>query len=255
MEKQVSFTVRGLKLYGMLHLPESRGPFPALSFFHGFTGQRVEPHRLFVKASRRLAKEGVATLRFDFRGSGESDGDFKDATVSGELEDAQASIDFLSAQDGVDENRLGVLGLSMGGFVASRLAAQDRRVKSLVLWAAGATAPRMFPRYVHLAGQNRHRWLEQGEWDFGGNVLGSRFLRDLERMKSHLPVLTRFKGKALVLHGDRDASVPVSEAEIYRKTLKKAKVQILKGADHTFNRSDWEKTVIDTTVHWVKKNL
>ena len=84
MEKQISFTVQGQKIYGMLHLPEGRGPFPALSMFHGFTGQRDEPHRMFVKAARLISKAGIAVLRFDFRCSGESEGDFRKMTISGE---------------------------------------------------------------------------------------------------------------------------------------------------------------------------
>src|ERR1035441_774266 len=115
MEKQISFSVRGQKLYGMLHLPKGKGPAPALSMFHGFTGNRFEPHQLFVKTARRLAKDGIAVLRFDFRGSGESEGDFKDITVPGEIEDGRESLNFLSAQPEVDPNRLGILGLSMGG--------------------------------------------------------------------------------------------------------------------------------------------
>jgi dipeptidyl aminopeptidase/acylaminoacyl peptidase len=255
MEKQLSFTVRGQRLYGMLHLPQGRGPFPALSFFHGFTGQRMEPHQLFVKTARRLASEGIASLRFDFRGSGESEGEFRDMTVSGEIKDAAASLDFLCGRSEVDKDRLGVLGLSMGGFVASRLASQDRRVKTLVLWAAAARASERFARYVHLTGRNPEKWIRQGEWDFGGNVLRSRFLKELGKMKSHLPRLSHFPGPVLVLHGEADAAVPVSEADAYRKTLRRAEVQVLKGADHTFNRADWETKVIETTVRWLKTHI
>ena len=133
MEKQIHFTVEGQRLYGMLHLPEGKGPFPALSMYHGFTGQRIEPHRLFVKTARKLAIEGFVVLRFDFRGSGESQGDFRDMTISDEIRDALASLDFLTSQPEVNPNRLGVLGLSMGGFVASHVASQSSRVKALVL--------------------------------------------------------------------------------------------------------------------------
>ena len=256
MEKQISFTCVGQKLYGMLHLPEGKGPFPALSFFHGFTGQRFEPHQLFVKTARALAKKGIAALRFDFRGSGESEGDFLDMTMSGEVADALESLKFLRNQAEVDSNRLGVLGLSMGGFAASCVAAQDPGVKALILWAAGAQAAKMFPRYVHLTDQNKKKWMEAGSWDFGGNLLGKDFLEDLSAMEEPLEKLDSFNGKALVIHGDGDAAVPVSEAEVYRKKLgTKAEVHILPGADHTFNRRDWEEKVIQLTVDWAKKNL
>jgi uncharacterized protein len=256
MEEQIHFTVQGQRLYGMLHLPQGRGPFPSLSFFHGFTGQRIEPHRLFVKTARKLADEGFVVLRFDFRGSGESQGDFRDMTISGEIKDSLASLDFLKSQPHVDPRRIGILGLSMGGFVASHVASQSRLVKTLVLWAAGARPPRFFHNDAHLADKNHKRWLKKGEWDFGGMVLGTAFLKDLKKAENLLPKLARFKGKALVIHGELDATVPVSEAEAYRKTLgQRAAVYILKGADHTFNRKEWEEEVIDTTAKWLKKKL
>jgi uncharacterized protein len=256
IEEQIQFTVEGQRLYGMLHLPDGRGPFPALCFFHGFTGQRIEPHRLFVKTARKLAAEGFVVLRFDFRGSGESEGDFRDMTISGEIKDALASLDFLASQPQVDSSRMGVLGLSLGGFVASHVASQNRLVKTLVLWAAGARPPRFFPNYVHLAEKNREQWRKKGEWDFGGMVLGAGFLKDLKKVENLLPKLARFKGKALVIHGELDATVPVSEAEAYRKALgRRAVLHILKGADHTFNRKSWEEEVIDRTAKWLKQKL
>jgi dipeptidyl aminopeptidase/acylaminoacyl peptidase len=258
IEKQVLFTVRRQKLYGMLHLPKGRQPFPAISMFHGFTGQRIESHQLFVKTARKLALAGLAVLRFDFRGSGESEGNFFNMTISGEIEDALASLDFLSQQPEVNKNRLGVLGLSMGGFVASYAAARNSRVKALALWAAGARASTMFPTYIHLSKKHEEAWLKTGKVDLAGNLLGINFLKNLKNLGDAFPLLKNFKGKALVVHGGRDSIVPVSESVLYKnkKVLgRQATLRIIKGADHTFNRKDWEKTVIDTTISWFKKNL
>jgi dipeptidyl aminopeptidase/acylaminoacyl peptidase len=256
MEKQIAFTVEGQKLYGMLHIPEGVPRFPAIAMLHGFSGQRIEPHRLFVKTARRLSQEGIAVLRFDFRGSGESEGDFYDMTLSGEIKDALAALDFLRAQPEVDIQRLGVIGLSMGGYVATCVTTLNPKIKALVLWAASAKGLKMFPHYVHLSAKNRKDWLQKGERDFGGMVLGSGFLKDGKNLPNPLPGLSRFSGKALVIHGEADASVPVTEAQVYRDLLKKkAVVHILKGADHTFNRNEWEKTVIDITAVWLRDNL
>lgn len=256
MEKQISLTVDRLRLYGMLHLPEVEPPFPALALFHGFGGTRVEPHRLFVKTSRLLAREGVASLRLDFRGSGESEGDFQSMTLSGEIKDAKAALDFLRSQPGVNLERMGILGLSMGGYVAASVAAQDPSLKALVLWAASARGARYFPHYVHLSGKNRKEWETAGERDFGGNVLSSAFLQDGLALPDPLPTLRSFPGKALVLHGEADASVPAEEAQIFKKTLgDKAEVHMIKGSDHTFNKASWEKEVLETTLSWVKRHL
>jgi len=224
--------------------------------FHGFTGQRDEPHRLFVKAARLFSKAGVAVLRFDFRCSGESEGDFLNMTISGEIKDARASLDFLCRQPQVDKNRLAILGFSMGGFVASFLGSDDPRVKSLVLWSAGARASTMFPNYIRMDKKRLEKWIRDGMVDLAGNVLGSKFLADLKKLGDSFPLLRNFKGKALIIHGDKDRSVPVAEAFVYKKVLgPRATSRILKGADHTYNRKDWEKIVLETTAKWLKKNL
>lgn len=54
-------------------------------------GQKLEPHRLFVRMAEALAQAGYVSLRFDFRGSGNSDGDLADMTLAGELDDALAA--------------------------------------------------------------------------------------------------------------------------------------------------------------------
>jgi alpha/beta superfamily hydrolase len=92
MQKAVEIQSRNLTLRGMLHIPEGvSGKVPIVCIFHGFTGNKMEPHFIFVKLSRMLEARGIASIRFDFGGSGESDGDFIDMTISHELEEA---IDF-----------------------------------------------------------------------------------------------------------------------------------------------------------------
>jgi fermentation-respiration switch protein FrsA (DUF1100 family) len=118
-EQFVQFEVQGQRIYGMLHLPDvaaknSGTKVPAVAMCHGFTGNRIEAHRLFVKAARYFAANGFAVLRFDFRGSGESEGDFEQVTVSDEIADALAALAFVRRQSVVDENRIGLIGLRRG---------------------------------------------------------------------------------------------------------------------------------------------
>ena len=135
-ERPVVFYNQGQQLNGILHSPTGfDAPCPAIAFFHGFTGTKVEPHRIFVKTARELASIGFYVLRFDFRGSGDSAGDFSEMTIGGEISDAIKSIDVLTAMQGVDPEHIGILGLSMGGCVAACVSGQDARVKSTVMWA------------------------------------------------------------------------------------------------------------------------
>src|SRR5207244_3810038 len=87
METPVTFECKGQQLVGMLHVPDGRGRFPAALLLHGFTASKTENHRMFVKLSRQLASQGIASLRFDFRGSGDSAGDSEDMTIRSEMAD------------------------------------------------------------------------------------------------------------------------------------------------------------------------
>lgn len=237
-------------MVGMLHLPEGTGPFPAVAIYHGFTGTKVEPHRIFVKMARALVAEGIAAVRFDFRGSGDSEGDFADMTVSGEIADGIRVLDFLEEQSKIDAARFGVLGLSMGGAVAASVAGKDKRVKSLALWAAVARFD-LFESEPELLNQAR----ELGYVDLGGHVLNYAFYEDA-RVQDPLKRLSKFEGPALIVHGDEDPTVPISHADLYYNTvLGKKEKFVVPGADHTFNRHDWETAVINKTAEWFRSTL
>src|SRR5665648_1121067 len=93
-EEYINLEVNSQKLRGMIHFPSGRGPFPAVALFHGLGGQRMEPHFIFVKLSRLLANNKIISARFDFRGSGESEGDFQEMTVLQEVEDGMRTVSY-----------------------------------------------------------------------------------------------------------------------------------------------------------------
>ena len=150
------------------------GKVPVVCIFHGFTGTKVEPHFIFVKLSRRLEKAGIASLRFDFGGSGESDGDFEDMTILTELEDAKAILDYAKSLPFADAERIGVVGLSMGGTVASLLAGERKEdVAALCLWApAGDMGERLTQ---DRRPEEIQAFRSKGWWDVGGLTLGIDF--------------------------------------------------------------------------------
>ncbi|WP_027480467.1 alpha/beta hydrolase, partial [Deinococcus pimensis] len=122
METHAQFTVGGERVVGVLHLPDTPAPaagHPLVVMLHGYTGHKSETHRLFTLTARHLARLGVGALRFDFRGSGDSDGDFSAMTVSREVEDALAGVEYARARPGVDPARVMLMGFSMGGMVAA----------------------------------------------------------------------------------------------------------------------------------------
>ncbi len=85
------------KIFAIFHQPITLGneKAPAILICHGFAGQKTGRYRLYVTLAEELAKSGVAVLRLDFRGCGDSEGDFVNTTLAGEVSDALKGLEFL----------------------------------------------------------------------------------------------------------------------------------------------------------------
>jgi dipeptidyl aminopeptidase/acylaminoacyl peptidase len=257
METPVTFECKGQQIVGMLHLPEGRGRFPAALLLHGFTGTKVEAHRMFVKLSRTLVQHGIAALRFDYRGSGDSAGEFENMTIRSEIADTLEAIRFLGRHKRVNSRRLALVGLSMGAAVAAHVVARERhRIKSLVLWApvaegAGILDDLSTPDAVASLAQT-------GITDHEGHLVGVAFVRQFADMKP-LREVAKAKCPVLIIHGSKDETVPVHHADLYERALRSpdrvVKKVIIHGADHTFNKHAWERRVITETVDWLGETL
>jgi len=238
MELQVDFQSGDQQVFGVLHVPEST-PAPGIIMCHGFTGHKAETHRLFVDAARDFTRNGLAVLRFDFRGSGDSGGEFHEMTVSREIEDARAALDCLTARPEVDPARVGVLGLSLGGCVAACLAGTDERVCALVLWAATGHMERSFAR---LAPEFTGDVLDMNGWP-----LGRGFLDDLPNIQP-LTDVANYVGPSLVVHGSNDETVPPSDASDYRLALGgRCRFHMVDGADHVFSTLRYRAEAIEVS--------
>jgi len=259
MELPVTFQNEGQQIVGMLHKPKLEGGklAPAILMCHGFTGNKVEDHRLFVHVARDLCSAGFIALRIDFRGSGDSEGNFEDMTVSGEISDAIKALDFLEAQEGVDKNRIGILGLSMGGRVAACVTASDPRVKYAVLYSAALTPLEERFRAGVDEGQNKKLLAGESIQVGKGWYLKKGFLDDID---NNVPteVMNKIKTPILIVHGDSDESVPldVSKAgyEIIKDLNENNELYIIKGGDHTFTERGIMLDLIRKTREWLLRN-
>lgn len=246
---------RGQTMRGMVHRPadfSAARRYPAIMMWHGFTGSRVEPHRLFVKTARHLAQNGFIVARFDFVGSGESDGEFQDVTPETEIQDALQVIHWISGQAGVDRTKLGLIGLSLGGLVSACAASRSTQISALVLWSATASIDRSLA--LRITPEAEAFLAQNGFVDWYGTIVSQAFF-DEARKTDPLKALANYKGDALVLHGDEDKTVTLDHAHDYHQALPQSKLHIIQNADHTFNRSDWEKELMETTVEWLKQIL
>jgi len=251
-EEYVTIEVNTQKLRGMVHFPSGKGPFPAVALFHGFGGQRMEPHFIFVKLSRLLAKNKIIAARFDFRGSGESEGEFQEMTISQEVEDGMKIMDFLTEHPLVNREHLGIVGLSLGGCIARLVASERDDIKCLVLWSAVADLEELIKQ--EQTEEQRNELTKKGYTDSGGNKIGRSFLTTLSQVKK-LETLSVYKGKALIIHGTEDKTVPIEHAYRFTQVLPSSRLKKIKGADHTYNRVDWEEEVLKETTNFLKEKL
>jgi alpha/beta superfamily hydrolase len=247
MQTAIEITHRDFVLRGTLHIPEhNSGSMPIVILYHGFGGNKTGPHFLFVRLSRILERQGIASVRFDFAGSGESDGEFSGMTLSGELEDAKAILDFVKKLEWVDSRRIFVTGFSMGGAVASMLAgiyAND--IRGLCLWApAGNMAEIALKDF-------KPSPFDNGRYEFDGQFVAKGFIENIKKLNIY-KTASGYPGRVLLLHGNEDEIVSIDASEEYLKYYgAKAELKVISGADHMFSREQWKQAVITHTTMFI----
>jgi dienelactone hydrolase len=270
MEREVRFEVRGQSIKGILTVPAEKSALsPAVLLLHGFLGHKDDlvvfetDKGVYQIVAERFAEQGVITLRFDFRGSGESDGKWEDTTFTSQLEDSIAALDFLEEQVFVQTDALGVIGLSQGGLIASCLGARDGRVKSMVLWS-----PVSIPAFTYgelLSFSSIHdAFVEdaiiQSPISWGGTTqLRSEFFREFFLIDP-LAEISLYHGPLLVAVGSEDPIVfpqPYS-GQLYLTYHEGMEEIVIYKADHIFNLFYETETVyktIDRSLSWFLETM
>jgi pimeloyl-ACP methyl ester carboxylesterase len=262
VQEAVELEIGGKALRGMFHLPAARGMLhepaeassghaapPLLIIFHGFTGTKVESHFIYPKLCRSLEGQGIASLRFDFSGSGESDGDFRDMTLSGELEEARRIWDFALGLPRIDPESVFILGHSMGGLVAGMLAA-EKGPRGLVLIAPAGNMPDIARGYLR---EKTVAVDARGDHDIGGLVLGRGFLPDLLALDP-LGVSREYGGPVCVLQGTADPVVPESVGRQWFSSFPGARSFVpLEGAGHNYDSIAYEERIFSTVGDFISE--
>ncbi len=130
LEKNIAFGNNGINLIGKMFMPVSASKHnrvPGAVLCHGYGSDQA----IFEHSARELAEEGIATLTFDFRGHGSSEGELDGSIV----DDVMDAWDYLHDQPEVDHKRMGLIGHSMGAFSAILAAGKLKKAKVLVTLA------------------------------------------------------------------------------------------------------------------------
>lgn len=229
MKKYVETMSHGLTLRGFLELPDTPaadGKKPsAVILFHGFTGCKSEKYFLLSRLSKALAEAGVASLRFDFGGTAESDGDFSDVTPRTEIEDGLAIVNFAKGLSEIDTERIGLLGFSLGGFVAANVAGtMPQDLERLILISpATSTHKKMEKMYM-----------ETGSCGRGSLVLDRKFFEDGNKIDV-MEVSSHYEGPVTIIQGTIDTAVTPDTALQYKNNFRNAQLHYIEGAVHSYD--------------------
>lgn len=225
--------VDGYKLALVLHLPE-RTPAPCVVTCHGLGASKDSEKYLLL--GREVSKEGLGLARFDFRGSGESDGAYAETTVGSRIRDLEGVLEFLRDHPALN-GRFGLLGSSMGGYVALFAAAHHRLSLPVVTWNAPATLRWLDPKQSH---------------DLLG--LGPAFFEELRA--GHYIDAPSGVGYCLTIQADQDEVVPPSHGQLlYDRAADPRKLVMLSGADHRLSDMRHRVEALTQSLHWFRRFL
>ncbi len=138
-----SYPSDNLKIYGMMHVPAGKGPFPVIIVNHGYFNQATFTSGDGTHAiANILAANGYLTLASDYRGFGksENDGQRSRGHNPNYAIDVLNLIASVKSLDNADTTRIGMWGHSMGGEVSIRVAEASNALKAVVLWAPTSTS-------------------------------------------------------------------------------------------------------------------
>ena len=235
------------KLSAVIQKPEGE-KLQMVMILHGFTGSKNE--KLLTTLADALEAEGIASIRFDFNGHGESEGDFVNMTVLNEIEDAKHVYEYVKALDYVES--VSIAGHSQGGVVTSMTAGQlgAENVKSVVLLAPAAVLRDDAIRgnvmgTAYDAGNPPESVKIFGRYDLGRNyMLTSQTLPIYE-------TAAKFTGPACLIHGTADRIVPYTYSERYDEIYADSELHLIDGADHGF--TGYEDEAAKMAVNFLKK--
>lgn len=256
----VVFENEGQKIFGMLHRPLPLRKTPAVLMCHGFGGNKVGRYRLYVSIAQYLAQRGIASLRIDFRGSGDSEGDFFTMTLDSEVSDALKGLQFLRQHPSIDPQRLGILGNSFGGPVAVLAAQQDGQIRSLALLAALFNGRPWKERWDQLManGPTEEAYNELMQM-LDGHAPGPEFYRGFFDLNL-IPALKALSPVPLLhIHSDRDEKLGQDQIEGYQEARKGAQAETrwvrLHLSNHSFSESAERNMVVEEVGEWFATTL
>ena len=238
MEKKIKFKSGKNMLRGSMFVPSGRGPFPAVIFFHG-NGSEGEK---YFEAGKYLSEKGILCLAFNFTGCGVSEGEYLVQTHQDAFRDAKNAYDFFLKQKQIDRQRVGIVGGSFGGYVASMIL-PELDVVSLVLLFPSAHDD-SYNTKIEMGSIEKEVEYFENEY----NWINSEAYKNI----------SDFRRSLLIIESEKDKNVPANVVNNYYEVAKKVlikELRVIKDADHRLSTGKMRKEFYELISDWFLKTL
>lgn len=264
---------RGM-LRGILHSPVklSTARKTAVIFLHGWSGCRLGPHRMFVHMAWLLSRSGYYSIRFDFNGHGESDGNIASSTIASMVDDVLHVINFMKEKKYSEQFAL--VGICSGGKVAIATTTRCNTINNLVLWSPEPLGSmRTFATaFQHVLSRSREYFTKLEDFSTWKKLLAGKVnlklvhkaiapseRPDKKEKSQEDKWMEQFKsycGRVLIVYGGRDMPT-VNAVTNYISFCGKHGISLethkVDNSNHSFYSIEWEKEVLTVSVDWLQR--
>lgn len=232
---------KGFILRGYLNLPPTSQKMVVM--FHGFTGNKTEHAGHFRNLSRLFGENSIASLRLDFHGNGESDGEFEDFGCLDALDDAKRILSYAKLFPQIKE--VYILGYSFGGFIAS-LIANDNDCAGLMLVSPAANMAEIVKR-IYDTGDKCGEYVT-----FSCFKMSKKFVDEVCMQKPYGNT-DKLNKNVLIVQARDDMSVPYTYGVRYATSYKNSRLVLIADAGHGYDQQSAKEKLYSSLLEFVVK--
>jgi len=254
MKEKVYFkNSKGDKLCGILSNPTDDVSKPIIILCHGLSSNKDTS--TYMKLENVLNKKNISTFRFDFYAHGESEGKFEEITVSEGVDDVLKATAFLKNKE---YSKIGLIASSYGGAASIMAASKTNDLFVLCLIAPASDYEEV--RTLKYGKEGIKKWKEKGYIYYekkDGRKLKCNysFFEDIKDNKAY-DVADKIKIPTMIVHGDNDPTVPIEQSKKICRLIKNCKLEIIKGAGHSFKyEPENQEKIIRLISDFIIKNI
>lgn len=219
----------------------------AILLHGGPEGDKNGPNNIFSQLATQLALKNIDSVRFDFRGQGESEGDYVDMTMDQQRRDFDAVF---SEVKGRGYTNIGIVGESFGATCALGVYSPKNFSTLVLLWPAIYLLDVCYSPFFEEPYQTELK--EKGYITVGEDKVGKEFLNEIIRVVNLEQEVRRIASPTLLIHGESDSEVPYTQSVKAHELIEAPKkLVIVPEADHCLRRPHEQRIVLEETTEWL----